>query len=78
MLSNLIGGFVVILVGLTLAPVVANEVQGARGNSTHTGIYNITGASNTIIGLTTLFYTLGVAVVAMGLAVSGLRQGGLM
>jgi len=78
MLSNLIGGFIVILVGVTLAPVVANEVQGARGNSTHTGTGNITGASGTILGLTVLFYTLGVAVVAMGLAVSGLRQGGLM
>lgn len=72
MLGNLIGGFIVILVGVTLAPTVANEVQGAEDNA------NITGASQTIIGLTTLFYCLAVASAGIGIAVSGLRQGGLM
>ena len=49
MLGNLIGGFIVILVGVTLAPTVANEVSTAQDNT------NISGASNTIIGLTTLY-----------------------
>ena len=80
MLSSLIGGFVIILVGVILAPVVADQVDIAQKNTNGStgGTINITGASSTIIGLTTLFYTLGVAVVAMGIAVSGLRQGGLM
>ena len=55
MLGNIIGGFIVILVGVTLAPTVANEVAGAQANA------NITGASSTIIGLTTLFYNLSIA-----------------
>ena len=72
MLGNLIGGFIVILVGVTLAPTVANEVKGAQNNA------NITGASNTIVGLTTLFYCLAVASTGIGIATVGLRNSGLM
>jgi len=76
MLGNIIGGFIVILVGVTLAPTVAptvaNEVAGAQDNS------NITGASSTILGLTTLFYNLSIASTAIGIAATGLRNSGLM
>jgi len=72
MLGNLIGGFIVILVGVTLAPTVANEVKGAQDNG------NITGASSTIIGLTTLFYALAIASAAIGIATVGLRNSGLL
>ena len=72
MLGNLIGGFIVILVGVTLAPTVANEVKGAQENT------NITGASDTIIGLTTLFYCLAIASAGIGIATVGLRNSGLM
>ena len=72
MLGNLIGGFIVILVGVTLAPTVANEVEGAQDNG------NITGASSTIIGLTTLFYALAIASAAIGIATVGLRNSGLL
>lgn len=72
MLGNLIGGFIVILVGVTLAPTVANEVKGAQNNG------NITGASSTIVGLTTLFYVLAIASAAIGIATVGLRNSGLM
>ena len=72
MLGNLIGGFIVILVGVTLAPTVANEVSGAQANS------NITGAADTIIGLTTLFYCLAIASTGIGIATIGLRNAGLM
>lgn len=72
MLGNLIGGFVVILVGVTLAPTVSDEVKDAQDNA------NITGASDTIIGLTTLFYCLAVASAGIGIATVGLRQSGLM
>jgi len=33
MLGNLIGGFIVILVGVTLVPTVATQVSGATGNA---------------------------------------------
>ena len=82
MLGNIIGGFIVILVGVTLAPSVADEVAAARyGNET--GVpgnanTNITGASSTILGLTVLFYNLSVAATAIGIAAQGLRNSGLM
>jgi len=78
MLGNIIGGFIVILVGVTLAPTIANEVQGARGNSSHTDTGNITGAAGTVLGLTVLFYNLSIAATAIGIAAQGLRNSGLM
>ena len=83
MLGNLIGGFIVILVGVTLAPTVANEVQKARYNGSGDPAdslngMNISGAAATIIGLTTLFYCLAVASTGIGIATVGLRNAGLM
>jgi len=72
MLGNLIGGFIVILVGATLAPTVAQEVGTAQSDG------NITGAADTIIGLTTLFYCLAIASTGIGIATVGLRNSGLM
>ena len=77
MLGNIISGFIVILVGATLAPTVANEIAGARFNGSGDAT-NITGASSTILGLTTLFYNLAVAATAIGIASQGLRNSGLM
>jgi lysozyme family protein len=80
MLGNLIGGFIVILVGITLAPVVADNVQLARLNASGgtDGSINVTGAASTILGLTTLFYVLAIASAAIGIATLGLRNSGLM
>lgn len=72
MLGNLIGGFIVILVGVTLAPTVAQNVGTAQADG------NITGASDTILGLTTLFYVLAIASSAIGIAAVGLKNSGLM
>ena len=80
MLGNIIGGFIVILVGVTLAPTVANEVALARGynGSDYAAGSNVTGASSTILGLTVLFYNLSIASTAIGIAAQGLRNSGLM
>ena len=70
-------GFIVILVGTSLAPTVADTVYDAQWmNSTVQS--NITGASSTIIGLTTLFYVLGVASAGISVAAQGLRASGLV
>jgi uncharacterized membrane protein YhaH (DUF805 family) len=71
MLGNIIGGFIVILVGTALLPTVANQVVGAQGG-------NVTGAASTLVGLTTLFYSLAIATAAIGIAAQGLRQSGLV
>ena len=71
MLANLLGGFIVILVGVNLLPTVANQVASAK-----TG--NVTGASAAILDLVTVFYTLGIMSAGVSLAVGGLRQAGLV
>jgi len=71
MLGNLIGGFIVIIVGVALIPSVADEVVGAQGG-------NVTGAAGTILGLTTLFFALGIASAGIAVAAQGLRAAGML
>jgi len=82
MLGNLIGGFIVILVGVTLAPTVANQVSEAVDIEVvgHDGTVNstITGSSATILDLTILFYCLGVASAGIAIAATGLRAAGML
>ena len=75
-LANLIGGFVVILVGVTLMPVVADLVFDAGSNGSDAT--NVTGATLTITNLVVLFYALGVMSAGISLAVQGLKQAGLV
>lgn len=71
MLGNLIGGFIVIVVGVNLIPTVANQVVAAQ-----TG--NVTGAASTILGLTTLFFALAIASAGIAIATQALRAAGLL
>jgi len=70
-LANLLGGFVVILVGVNLLPTIADQVVAAQAG-------NVTGAASTIVGLTTIFYALGIMSAGVALAVGGLRNAGLV
>lgn len=72
MLGNLIGAFIVVLVGTSLMPTVAQQVGTAQADG------NVTGASDTLLGLTTLFYALSIATSAIGSAAIGLRAAGLL
>ena len=71
MLGNLLGGFIVILVGVNLIGTVADEIYDAQQG-------NVTGASSTILGLTTIFFALGIMSAGVSLAVGGLRNAGLV
>jgi hypothetical protein len=71
MLGNLIGGFIVILVGVTLIPTIADQVVAAQDNITN-------GSVDTILGLTTLFYALGIASAGISIAAQGLRAAGML
>ena len=71
MLGNLIGGFVVILVGLALLPTIADKVNEAK-----TG--NVTGAAATVTDLITLFYALGLMSAGLAIAAQGLRAAGML
>ena len=72
MLGNLFGGFIVILVGVNLLPTIADQVKAAQDNG------NVTGASSTIVGLTTLFFSLGIMSAGISLAIGGLRNAGIV
>ena len=72
MLGNIIGGFIIILVGTSLLPTVANQVKLAQDDG------NVTGAADTLVGLTTLFFALAIATSAIGIASQGLRNSGLL
>ena len=71
MLGNLIGGFIVIIIGVNLIGTVADEVNAAQAG-------NVTGAASTILGLTPLFFALGIMSAGVALAVGGLRNAGLV
>ena len=71
-LGRLLEGFIVILIGVNLVPSVADQVVAA------TNATNITGASNTILNLTTLFFVLGVMTAGVQIAVGGLADIGLI
>ena len=71
MLGNLLGGFIVILVGVNLIPTVADQISSAQSG-------NVTGAASTVLGLTTIFFALGIMAAGVSLAVGGLRNAGLV
>jgi len=77
MLGNLLGGFIVILIGANLVGPLADEVFTARyGNGSETT--NVTGAAGTILGLTTIFFALGIMSAGVALAVGGLKNAGVV
>lgn len=71
MLSQLFGSFIIIVIGVNLLPVVANQVAAAK-----TG--NVTGAAAAMLDLVTLFYAMGIMVAAVAMVVGGLRNAGLV
>ncbi len=72
MLGNLIGGFIVIIIGINLITNVAEQVSQVS-NAT-----NVTGAGSTILGIVPLFFALGIMVAGISLAIGGLRNSGLI
>ena len=76
MLGNLIGGFIVILIGTTLIGTVADEIYDVQNNVSGNG--QVTGASSTILGLTTIFFALGIASAGIAVAAQGLRAAGML
>jgi len=78
MLGNLIGGFIAIVIGVNLIGPIADDVVEARYSATANSSTNLTGAASTILGLTPLFFALGIMSAGVALAVGGLRNAGLV
>ena len=83
MLGNLIGGMITIVIGASLMPIVAESVYASymRYNVTNSVMLpnnNVSATAATVVSLLTLFYALGVMSTGIAIAVSGLKQAGIM
>jgi len=81
MLGNMLGGFIVILVGVNLIPTVADQISVAKTNDGTVDLANLSTVNSTaatILDLTTIFFALGIMAAGVSLAVGGLRNAGLV
>jgi hypothetical protein len=78
MLGNLIGGFIIIIIGVNLMPTVADQVDLARYNGSDYANPNLTGGASTMVGLVPLFFALGIMSAGVALTAQGLRAAGLL
>ena len=78
MLGNLIGGFITIIIGVNLIGPIADAVEFTKVGGTFGGTNITSGATATILGLTPLFFSLGIMSAGVALAIGGLRNAGIM
>jgi len=76
MISRLIGGFVSILIGVSLIGPVANEVAGASVAAGH--LANSSGWGATVLKLVPGFFALGILGIGIAVTYGSLRDAGVL
>lgn len=76
MIANLIGGFVTILIGVSLIGPIATEVNKAAATSG--ALDNSSTFGSTVLKLTPGFFALGLLGVGVAVTYSSLRQAGVV
>lgn len=76
MIANLIGGFVAILIGVSLIGPVATEVNSAA--FTGSALQNVTSWGATVLNLVPGFFALGILGIGIAVTYSSLRQAGVV
>lgn len=76
MIANLIGGFVSILVGVSLIGPVSTEVNTAA--VTNGALYNASSWGATVLKLVPGFFALGILGIGIAVTYSSLRQAGVL
>lgn len=71
MLQNILWGFIVIIVGVELAPIVADTIGTASNNS------NFGTADKSLLSLVTTFFVIAILSVAVTLVSVSFRNGGM-
>jgi len=71
-LGRLLEGFITVLIGANLVSPVADAVGTAKASG------NLTSTDQTLLGLVTLFFVLGVMVAGVQIGVAGLAEIGLI
>ena len=76
MIANLIGGFIAILVGVSLIGPVATEVNSAAASGTNLSTNTAWGA--TVLKLVPGFFALGILGIGVAVTYTSLRQAGIV
>ena len=76
MIANLIGGFVSILIGVSLIGPIAIEVQGASNSSS--SLTAVSSWGSTVLQMVPGFFALGILGIGIAVTYSSLRQAGIV
>jgi len=76
MIANLIGGFISILVGVSLIGPVSSEVNTAAGS--HSALQNASSWGATVLKLVPGFFALGILGIGVAVTYTSLRQAGIV
>jgi hypothetical protein len=82
MIANLIGGFVAILIGVSLVGPISKEVYQSTGCGSSSGgesaLYNVSQWGATVCQLVPGFFALGILGIGVAITYSALRQAGVV
>lgn len=76
MIANLIGGFVAILIGVSLVGPISTEVNTAA--VTDGALYNASSWGATVLNMVPGFFALGILGIGIAVTYSSLRQAGIV
>ena len=76
MIANLIGGFVAILIGVSLVGPISTEVNTAA--ITDGALYNASSWGATVLNMVPGFFALGILGIGIAVTYSSLRQAGIV
>lgn len=76
MIANLIGGFVAILIGVSLVGPISTEVNNAA--VTDGALYNASSWGATVLNMVPGFFALGILGIGIAVTYSSLRQAGIV
>jgi hypothetical protein len=76
MIANLIGGFVAVLIGVSLIGPISTEVNTAAADGG--ALYNSTGWGATVLNMVPGFFALGILGIGIAITYSSLRQAGVV
>lgn len=76
MIANLVGGFVSILIGVSLIGPISTEVGTAA--ATNGALYNSTSWGATVLKMVPGFFALGILGIGIAVTYSSLRQAGIV
>jgi hypothetical protein len=76
MIANLIGGFIAILIGVSLIGPIATQVNTAA--ATNGALYNSSTWSVAVLNLVPGFFALGILGIGIAVTYSSLRQAGVV